>query len=193
MYVERRKKVMNKMIKEISQKIKHLRKQQNLTLKDLSEKTGFSVSFLSQVENGSSSLAIVSLKKIADALGVSMNYFFEDHREDNYAIKIEDQKVFKMQGTNSEFIRMSGDFPNRTMETLVVTIAPEENYSQSMTHIGEEFLYVLEGVVIVNIEDNEHILKTGEAIHYPSTLPHYWKNPLNQEAKVLSATSKAIF
>ncbi len=53
-----------KMINEIAEKIRNLRKEKNLTLKDLSEKTGLSISFLSQVENNSSSLAITSLKKL---------------------------------------------------------------------------------------------------------------------------------
>ena len=60
---------------EIAERIRNLRKEKSLTLKDLSEKTDLSVSFLSQVENGASSLAITSLKKIADALGVSMKIY----------------------------------------------------------------------------------------------------------------------
>ncbi len=63
------------MINEIAEKIRNLRKEKNLTLKDLGEKTGLSISFLSQVENNSSSLAITSLKKIADALNVPITYF----------------------------------------------------------------------------------------------------------------------
>lgn len=46
-----------------------------MTLKNLSEKTNLSISFLSQIERGSSSLAITSLKKIADAFGVPITYF----------------------------------------------------------------------------------------------------------------------
>ncbi|MDY0393443.1 helix-turn-helix transcriptional regulator [Virgibacillus halophilus] len=47
-----------------------------MTLKDLAECTGLSVSFLSQVERGTSSLAITSLKKISDAFGMHITYFF---------------------------------------------------------------------------------------------------------------------
>ena len=65
----------------ISERIRQLRTQNKLTLKDLSQKTGLSVSFLSQVENGSSSLAITSLKKIADSLNVSIKIFFDYFEE----------------------------------------------------------------------------------------------------------------
>ncbi len=72
------------MINEIAEKIRNLRKEKNLTLKDLGEKTGLSISFLSQVENSSSSLAITSLKKIADALNVPITYFFKSQNFTNF-------------------------------------------------------------------------------------------------------------
>jgi len=74
------------MINEIADKIRDLRKEKGLTLKDLSTKTGLSVSFLSQVENGASSLAITSLKKIAEAFDVTMNYFFDVPQVHNFLV-----------------------------------------------------------------------------------------------------------
>ncbi|NQD67646.1 helix-turn-helix transcriptional regulator, partial [Bacillus haikouensis] len=69
---------------EIFKKIKDLRQERGLTLKDLSAKTDLSVSFLSQVERGSSSLAITSLKKIADAFEVPITQFFDSETNNNY-------------------------------------------------------------------------------------------------------------
>jgi transcriptional regulator with XRE-family HTH domain len=181
------------MINEISQKIKALRKQQDMTLKDLSEKSGFSVSFLSQVENGTSSLAIMSLKKIADSLGVPMIYFFQEHEEHKYLVKESEHKGFKMEGTSSEFIRVSGDFPNRTLETLIVVIEPETSHGDVMTHMGEEFIYVLEGTVVVDLDGTEYLVEAGDTMHYPSNIPHQWRNPLKTRAKLISTTSSTIF
>nr|WP_275897928.1 helix-turn-helix transcriptional regulator [Halobacillus ihumii] len=53
----------------------------------MSVKTDLSVSFLSQIERGSSSLAITSLKKLADAFSVPMTYFFEEPQNHNYDVK----------------------------------------------------------------------------------------------------------
>lgn len=64
------------MIEDIFMKIDQLRKEE-ATLKEFSTATGLSVSFLSQVERGTTSLAITSLKKIADALVVPMVYFLK--------------------------------------------------------------------------------------------------------------------
>lgn len=84
---------------DIHNKIKSLRLEKQLTLKELSEETGLSLSFLSQIERGASSLSITSLKKIADALHVSMIYFFSDTEEEKeYHLKKKDQKFFKVNG-----------------------------------------------------------------------------------------------
>ena len=109
-------------LSEIADKIKELRKEKGYTLKDLADKTELSVSFLSQVENGSSSLAITSLKKLADAFSVPMTYFFYSMDTHNYHVKIDEQKSFKMEGLPSEFVRLSGDFSSRSLESMIVTI-----------------------------------------------------------------------
>ncbi|MGV8982028.1 helix-turn-helix domain-containing protein [Clostridium sp.] len=181
------------MIAEISEKIRNLRKEKDLTLKDLSMKTGLSVSFLSQVENGYSSLAITSLKKIAEALNVTMNYFFNTPEIHNFLVKSEEEKVFKIEGSNSEFIRISGNFPGRKIESIIVILPPNEMHGSNSNHPGEEFVYVLEGALIVNLAGTDYLVKAGDSIQYPSTTDHSWLNPLDQNTKLLSVVTPLIF
>ncbi|MBU3146219.1 helix-turn-helix domain-containing protein [Clostridium sp. CF012] len=181
------------MIAEISGKIRNLRKEKDLTLKDLSMKTGLSVSFLSQVENGYSSLAITSLKKIAESLNVPMNYFFKPPEIHNFLVKAEEEKVFTIEGSNSEFVRISGDFTGRRIESLIIIIPPEKMHGNISSHPGEEFVYVLEGALIVNLSGTDYLVKAGDSIQYPSTTDHSWVNPLNQKTKLLSITTPLIF
>jgi len=181
------------MINEISEKIRNLRKERSLTLKDLSIKTGLSVSFLSQVENGYSSLAITSLKKIAEALNVTMNYFFKAPEIHNFLVKAQEEKAFKIEGSNSQFIRISGDFTGRKIESLIIIIPPEQMHGNISNHPGEEFVYVLEGALIVNLDGTDYLVKSGDSIQYPSTKDHSWINPLKQTTKLLSITTPLIF
>ncbi|WP_408011329.1 helix-turn-helix domain-containing protein [Pseudalkalibacillus sp. A8] len=178
---------------EICEKIKHLRFERGMTLKDLSEKTDLSVSFLSQIERGASSLAITSLKKIADAFGVTMVYFFEEPQNENYAIRLEDQKPFNLKGSESTYVSLSSKFPDRKIEPLIVTLRPKQKDFEFVRHPGEEFYYVIKGAVILKVEDREYFLREGEAIHFPSTKSHMWENPLNQEVTLLSVTTPSIF
>src|SRR6202451_3302331 len=56
--------------------LRFLREQQGISLRALAERTDFSASFLSQIENGQCSPSISSMEKIANALGVTLGQFF---------------------------------------------------------------------------------------------------------------------
>lgn len=180
-------------MEEIYERIRSIRTQQNFTLKELSEKTGLSISFLSQVERGTSSLAITSLKKIADALNTPITDFFEKPMNENFVVKVEEQKPFKMEGSITEYTRLGGEFNGRALEPLLVKLEPGESQRNVFNHPGEEFFYILEGAVIFNIDGKEYLVKAGDSIHYPSNLPHYWVNPLQQEVRVLCVLTPVIF
>lgn len=80
-------------MEDISKKIKSLRLEKEMTLKDLGEETGLSVSFLSQIERGNSSLAITSLKKISDAFNINITYFFREIENYNFAVRESEQNL----------------------------------------------------------------------------------------------------
>jgi DNA-binding NtrC family response regulator len=58
-------------------KIRVLRKERSLTLKQLANKTALSVSLISQIELGKSAASVSTLRKLATALGVTMSNLFE--------------------------------------------------------------------------------------------------------------------
>lgn len=174
-------------------KIKNLRLEQGMTLKDLSKATDLSVSFLSQIERGSSSLAITSLKKIADAFNVPMTYFFEETDNHEYVVKEEEHKPFKVEGSKSTFVRLAGKFLERKLEPMIVTLAPKQKDAEKFSHPGEEFYYIVKGTVIFQVEEKEYILNEGDAIHFPSEKVHKWENPLSEESVLLCILTPVIF
>jgi len=62
---------------EVGRRIRERRHAQPLTLKQLANRTGLSVSLISQIELGKSAASMSTLHKLATALGVKMTYFFE--------------------------------------------------------------------------------------------------------------------
>ncbi|WP_342513619.1 XRE family transcriptional regulator [Sporosarcina sp. FSL K6-1522] len=180
-------------MEDIFNKIKSLRKNQGMTLKELSEKTDLSVSFLSQIERGTTSLAITSLKKIADALGESMVYFFENDNDLNYAVYEKNQKPFRIGSSDTTLVSLSNHFPDRKMDTFIITLDPNHKDPELVQHPGEEFYYVIDGEIVIYIGDKKYFLKKGDAIHFPSTLLHKWENPLDRETVLISSVSPAVF
>ncbi len=61
----------------IGGRLRELRKGGSLTLKQLANRTGLSVSLISQIELGKSAASMSTLHKLATALQVKMTYFFE--------------------------------------------------------------------------------------------------------------------
>lgn len=180
-------------MEEVHQKIKEMRFKKGLTLKDLGERTSLSASFLSQVERGSSSLTITSLKKIADAFEVNITYFFEEYNfNHNYVVTSEDQKSFRIEGSETEYVRLNGDFSGRSLEPLRVTMAPGQK-QQTFSHPGEEFYYVFKGAALFNVNGTKYFVQKGDTIHFPSVKPHFLENPLNEESVLLSVLSPVIF
>lgn len=180
-------------MERINKKIKQIRFEKEMTLKDLSEETGLSISFLSQIERGSTSLAITSLKKIAESFNVNMTYFFEEIENHNYVLKEEDQTDFKVEGSDVKHIRLAGKFPLRKLEPIKVIIQPNHKYEELFSHPGEEFYYVIEGTIMFKIEDKEYVLNEGDTIHFPSEKVHQWSNPTSEETILLSVLTPVIF
>ncbi len=65
-----------KLASEIGQRIRALRQEKGLTIKQLANRTGLSLSLISKIELGDSSASISTLRKLASALKVHISYFF---------------------------------------------------------------------------------------------------------------------
>lgn len=179
---------------DIGQKIKDLRIEKRFTLKDLAEKTGLSASFLSQVERSKSSITLQSLSKISDAFNISRSYFFSDEDNESYGVfrsNIEHNLDFH----KSSFVCQSllGNVSNPIFEPMLVVLLPSEEKVSPSTHIGQEFVYVLEGTLTVLIGDETTDIGPGDNFHIESTTPHTWYNQTSQHVKLLYVYSKFDF
>jgi quercetin dioxygenase-like cupin family protein len=54
-----------------------------------------------------------------------------------------------------------------------------------MAHPGEEFGYVLEGEVLLVVDEKKETLKAGDSFHIFSTTPHTIQNLEDTEARIL--------
>lgn len=75
---------------------------------------------------------------------------------------------------------------------MMVTLAPKMKQNPD-SHQGEEFYYVLKGTVLIKVGDREYVVREGDTIHFPSTVPHCWENLLDEEAVLLSIVTPAVF
>ncbi|MBY0121733.1 helix-turn-helix domain-containing protein [Bacillus sp. S/N-304-OC-R1] len=174
----------------IGEKIKSLRKERKLTLKQIADQTNLSISFISQVERSKSSITLESLKKISEALGVNPSYFFSE--SDKKAAPAVMRNVISKTNTldNPFFYRdLAGNIENPLFNPILVLLNPGGNREDSYSHSGQEFLYVLEGTLTILIDKEEHDLKPFDCIFLDSTTPHNWINKTDSIVKFLCISS----
>jgi transcriptional regulator with XRE-family HTH domain len=182
------------MAANIGKLIKALRVGQKKTLKQLSEKTELSISFLSQVERGKSSVTLESLKKIAEALDVSPSYFFaSETAQSKPVLRRGGHAPARFRQSSFIYEDLSKDIANPVMEPILVTLQPDGEKGTPFAHKGQEFVYVLEGVLTLLLGDEEHDLYPGDSIHMESSTPHNWFNRTREPVRFLcvNARSKA--
>jgi transcriptional regulator with XRE-family HTH domain len=170
----------------VGQGVRALRQRKGWTLEKLSSHCGLSISFLSQVERGLSSLSISSLHSICEALEVPMTHFFaETSTNGPLVVRAGDPRSRILIGdSHVTYNMLSASFPNRVLEALISEYPP--HYSPPLvTHEGEEFGYVLEGNILLQVGNQEETLGPGDSFHIISSQPHTVQNPSAELAKVL--------
>ena len=162
----------------LGKRLRQERKSQGLSLEDLARRTGFSKSFLSQIENARNSPSIASLKRITEALGVSIGSLFEADRADQiYFLKKGERTPFEVVKDQVIFEFGSSKVPNRKMEAIFFTLRPGAESDGEYHHDGEEFGTVLEGVLLFELGGREYRMEPGDSIYFTSPTPHRWRNP----------------
>lgn len=159
---------------DIGTRIRALRKIRGITLKQMSEDTGMSYSYLSELENNKHSVTVDNLKKLAVYFGIDMIHFLEKterkgvlvRKEDRSSLKTKDGMVF--QTIPSENVR--------SMQITFVTLPPDSpDKSKRNIHKhpqGEEFITVTKGEVIVVVEEEKYLLKEGDSLVFPADREH---------------------
>src|SRR5699024_3347344 len=128
----------------IGKKIKEVRLEKGMTLKNVSEKTGLSIGLLSQIERDKSTVTIQALSKIAVALEVSRSYFFEDDngKERNFINNdTSSEDHFNFHSSNFVYQSLSGVINDPMFDPMLVVLLPSEGTTTS-THKGQEFVYI---------------------------------------------------
>lgn len=164
----------------IGSKIKSLRNQKNLSLKELSDQSKVSKSLLSKVENARTIPSLPVFINILEALDIAPKDFFEDmylkngknftvvKKEDRLLIQKEDRPGFTYHSI------LNQNLLNLNIDIVHLSIKPHTTYEATTTD-GYEFKLILSGQVDYMIGDESTTLNKGDALFFDARLPHYPK------------------
>jgi transcriptional regulator with XRE-family HTH domain len=159
-------------------RIRRVRQERGLTIKDLSSRTGIDTADLERIESGETIPALGQLVRLGRALDMKMGYFISPGTDQLMTVVRKDARrpISRYAETKSvehgySYECLAPEKADRLMEPFIVTLVPTDTEEFS-THAGQEFLYVLEGEIKVQVGDRVEFLKPGDAVYYDSDQPH---------------------
>lgn len=161
----------------IGREVRSFRKAMDLTVAQLAELSGFSISMLSKIENGLSSPSLSTLKSLSQALNVPVTAFFRKYEEERAAsfVPAGTGLIIERRGTRAGHqYQLLGHNASKevALNPYLITLSEESDVFPLFQHSGQEFIYMLEGVVTYRHGDKTYQLKPGDALLFDSDAPH---------------------
>lgn len=188
--------------KIVGEKIKSLRETKEISIAELAERTGLAEEQINRIENNVDIPSLAPLIKIARALGVRLGTFLDDQDEMGAVVYHKDEEMKETISfsnnamdtrTHMRYLSLAKSKSDRHMEPFIVDIEATNDTEYSLSsHEGEEFIYVMEGVIEVSHGKKNHIIKAGDTIYYDSIVPHHVHGYNGQAAKILAVVYTPI-
>ena len=178
---------------EVGNAIRRRRKDLDLTLAQVGERSDFTTGYLSQLERNLATPSLAALAGISRALGVELDYFLGTRHERGHHFPVGSRNFFSLGRQGMQYAPISGEFPAHTLNAMLVKVPPRYFSPEPMTLEGEELVYVVEGQLRYSMGDRQFDLTPGDVVHLPSNIPHRWENPSDNEASVLWVGTDKIF
>jgi transcriptional regulator with XRE-family HTH domain len=168
---------------EIGKRIKKVREEQHLTLKNVEAKASISATHISEIERGKTSPTIGALIRIADALGRDPAYFIEDEELDDVSfVALEDRKQCKLDRCPGTREMLTKSIPSGKINAQLIVLAPSRSDDCILhAHDGDEAALVLQGTVRFTIGEASHELVEGDSIYFLAGQDHGYANASSSE------------
>lgn len=150
----------------LGERIRARRKELHLSLRDLADKVGLTSSFLSLIEREQSSPSIESLRKISSALDVPVFYFLMEPYSKSPIIRHNQQLSLQDENSNRVYKLLTPSLYHK-MEALLYEQEPNgDNFATPLKQHTEEFLYVLQGQLEIELGNETYFLEAGDTAYF---------------------------
>ena len=177
-------------------RLRQLRQEKQLNIKELAERTGVPASTISKIENGQLKPSLVNAINLATALEVNLGFLVERTRTPQARYSV----VRRAQRGRRDFPEIAlvledlniGFVPG-LLEARIGTVSPgAHSGAEHMMHSGEELVHVLSGQVTYDVDGRTIELARGDSLHFKSDTPHRWINAGNEPAVLVWVFSDGL-
>jgi transcriptional regulator with XRE-family HTH domain len=176
----------------LGERLRLRRKELKLSMKEVAVSSGLSIGFISQVERGLTSPSLTSLTAIANFLRSDVTNFLSQPKSKSSITRNEERDVYTINKNGLQYERLSDSFPGHTLNSVIIHEMPGHK-TESISHEGEEFFFILEGAITIYIDGVVNILEAGDSLHFDSSRSHSAWNHTNKVTSVLHVCTMNVF
>lgn len=174
--------------------IRALRSKSGMSQRALAQAADVSNGTISLIENHKIDPTVGQLKKILNALNISMAEFFEDSAAPSEKIFFAADELVDIGRGGISYRQISQPDRDQDLQIMSETYAPGADTGPTMlSHTGEEGGIIISGELEVLVRDERKLLKAGDAYQFPSHLPHRFRNTGKTECRLITACTPPSF
>lgn len=185
----------------LGKKLKEVRLERCLSIKEVAEEIKVSSSLLSQIERDLAMPSLNTLRLLAEFFDVPMFSLFMSPKEKFERVELvrKQDRIHitdgrpKVKNEKYSFELLSPDLKG-DIQLCEMSLAPgENNSSRLVTHEAEEVATCVEGEITFIIDDREIVMKKGDTVRISKNTGHRWRNDSKENAKIIFAMTPPIF
>ncbi|WP_010489208.1 cupin domain-containing protein [Pseudomonas sp. S9] len=177
-------------------RLQSIRKLKGLSQRELAKRAGVTNSTISMIEKNSVSPSISSLKKVLAGIPMSLVEFFslDVEQDSNTQVVYKANELIDISDGAVTMKLVGKAHPSRAIAFLSETYPPgADTGNEMLNHEGEEAGMLIEGRLELVVGSESYILEKGDSYYFESSKPHRFRNPYDEPAKLISATTPANF
>ena len=183
---------MQEELKKLADRIKELREIFDCSQEEMAEDLGVPIDEYMEYESTGENIPISVLYKISHKFNVDLSEILTGEAAHLSTIQIcrrgKGSVVDRYPGYMFE--SLAPRFTQKVMEPLLVTLIPSEPEAALVTHSGQEFNLVLEGIIVITYDGREYVLNPGDAVYFDPTHPHGQKAIGTEKARFLTVITE---
>lgn len=163
---------------KIGDALRQIREARGLSLRELSQKSGLSASFIGQIERDETSPSVRSLKALTDALGIKMADLFDgiEQKASSPVVTPDKRRRIDYPGYGVQMYLLTPD-TNQNLQLILIIAEPGASTGEGFySHEGEEAGLILSGSFYAQVGDKEYYLREGDSLGFKCSTPHRWEN-----------------
>lgn len=177
---------------DVGKRIKSIRKRKNLTLQEVSEKSGMSATAISAIERNVSSPTVSTLAAIGRALGESLSSLLGETDIEYVVTRAAGRERLASDIRNVDFQSLASGVPNQRFHPRLCLLKPGANSGEDFVNRpGDDFFFVIRGSLEMDVQGTSVRLEEGDSLYFRGSTSYRWKNPSDGEETHLLIVSAA--